>query len=236
METITEAVADKAHRIVIRPTRQVVSRVCLGDIIYMIVYGSQLQSVTRGAGQIIIMSAYDERHALDGLQKLDSQAIGAIYDKYFTEVYRYVRYRLNDDSAAEDIAGDVFVRLLEAAQKKQGPQTSLKGWLIATASNAVNDHLRRQYRRPVEALSESMPDRGPSVHFQVDSREQNRMVQTAYAQLTSEQQHVLALRFGQGYSLEETATHLKKNINAVKALQFRALAALQRQIVEVSHE
>ena len=232
---IAAPVAAKIHPAVIRPG-QTVSGVCLGDILGMIGYGSQTQPVRRGAGQIIIMSAYDERHALDGLQKSDSQAIGAIYDKYFTEVYRYVRYRLNDDTAAEDIASDVFVRLLEAAQKKQGPQSSLKGWLIATASNAVNDHLRRQYRRPVEALSDSMPDGGPSVHFQVDSREQNRMVQTAYAQLTSEQQHVLALRFGQGYSLEETATHLKKNVNAVKALQFRALAALQRQIVEVSYE
>jgi len=232
---IAAPVAAKIHPAVIQ-SGQTVSRVCLGDILGMIGYGSQTQPVRRGAGQIIIMSAYDERHALDGLQKSDSQAIGAIYDKYFTEVYRYVRYRLNDDTAAEDIASDVFVRLLEAAQKKQGPQSSLKGWLIATASNAVNDHLRRQYRRPVEALSDSMPDGGPSVHSQVDSREQNRMVQTAYAQLTSEQQHVLALRFGQGYSLEETATHLKKNVNAVKALQFRALAALQRQIVEVSYE
>ena len=49
-------------------------------------------------------------------------------------------------------------------------------------------------------------------------------------QLTPEQQDVLALRFGQGYSLEETAAHMKKKVNAVKALQFRALAALQRQI------
>jgi RNA polymerase sigma-70 factor (ECF subfamily) len=81
-----------------------------------------------------------------------------------------------------------------------------------------------------------MPDHGPSVHFEVDSREQNRMVQSAYARLTAEQQHVIALRFGQGYSLEETANYLKKNVNAVKALQFRALAALQRQIGEVSYE
>jgi RNA polymerase sigma-70 factor, ECF subfamily len=182
------------------------------------------------------MSVYNERHALDGLQRLDSQAVSAIYDQFFSEVYRYVRYRINDDSIAEDIASDVFVRLLEAVQKKQGPQSSLKGWLIATASHAVNDHLRRQYRRPVEALSDSIPDRGSSVHSQVDAREQNRMVQTAYAQLTSEQQHVLALRFGQGYSIEETAAFLKKNINAVKALQFRALASLQRQIGEVNHE
>ena len=230
---IVVPVTTKTYPTMIQPG-QAGSWVCLDDILGLIAYGSQTQFVTRGARQMTAI--YDERQALDGLRNLDSQAIGAIYDKYFTEVYRYVRYRIDDDTAAEDIASDVFVRLLEAAQKKQGPQSSLKGWLIATASNAVNDYLRSQYRRPVEALPESLPDGGPSVHFEVDSREQNRMVQTAYAQLTSEQQHVLALRFGQGYSLEETANHLKKNINAVKALQFRALAALQRQIREVSYE
>ena len=200
----------------------------------MIAYGAQSKDLKPGAGNP--MSVYDERQVLDDLQRLDSQAIGAIYDQYFSEVYRYVRYRISDDAIAEDIASDVFVRLLEASQKRQGPQSSLKGWLIATASHAVNDHLRRQYRRPVEGLSESLPDRSASVHSEVDSREQNRLVQSAYARLTSEQQHVLALRFGQGYSLEETAAHLKKNLNAVKALQFRALASLQRQIGEVNYE
>lgn len=182
------------------------------------------------------MSSYDEQGALDGLGRLDSQSIGAIYDQYFPEVYRYVRYRINDDAAAEDIASDVFVRLLEASQKRQGPQSSLKGWLIATASHAVNDHLRRRYRRPTEALSDALPDQSSSVHAEVDLREQNRAVQSAYAQLTSEQQHVLALRFGQGYSLEETASYMQKNVNAVKALQFRALAALQRMIGEVKND
>jgi RNA polymerase sigma-70 factor (ECF subfamily) len=205
-----------------------------GDILHMIAYGNLLKFVKTGAGKK--MSIFDERLALDGLQRLDSQAIAAIYDQYFAEVYRYVRYRINDDTTAEDIASDVFMRLLEAAQKRQGPQSSLKGWLIATASHAVNDYLRKEYRRPVEALSDSLPDRSVSVHSEVDAREQKRVVQSAYAQLTSEQQHVLALRFGQGYSIEETAVHLKKNINAVKALQFRALAALQRQIREVNYE
>ena len=40
------------------------------------------------------MSIYNEQRALEGLRKLDSQSIGAIYDHYFPEVYRYVRYRL----------------------------------------------------------------------------------------------------------------------------------------------
>lgn len=182
------------------------------------------------------MPADHEQQALDGLHKLDSQAIGAIYDQYFSDVYRYVRYRINDDTIAEDIASDVFVRLMEAVQKRQGPQSNLKGWLIATASHVVNDHLRRQYRRPVEELADSMADDSPGIHAEIDRREQNSMVRNAYAQLTAEQQHVLALRFSQGYSVEETATHLKKNLNAVKALQFRALASLQRLIGEVNYE
>jgi len=182
------------------------------------------------------MTINDDTHSIDGLARLDSQSIGAIYDRYFVEVYRYVRYRINDETAAEDIASDVFVRLLEAVQKRQGPQSNLRGWLIATASNAVNDHLRRRYRRPTETLSETMPDEGSSVHAQVDLREQNRVVREAYALLTSEQQHVLALRFGLGLSLEETAAQMQKNANAIKALQFRALASLQRQMGEVSYE
>jgi len=187
-------------------------------------------------GNAQTMTVYDERSALSGLRDLDSRSIGAIYDRYYPEVHRYVRYRINDDTVAEDIASDVFVRLLEASQKSRGPETNLKGWLIATASNVVNDHLRRQYRRPTEALSDALPDANTNVRVEVDQREQNRAVRAAYELLTTEQQHVLALRFGQGYSLEETALHMKKKVNAVKALQFRALAALQRFIGEANHE
>ncbi len=213
---------------------QVVRLVCLSDILQLRETRFLPIFPTRGAAHIMI--DFNEQRALDGLQSLDSQAIGAIYDNYFPEIFRYVRYRLSDESTAEDIASDVFVRLLDAAQKKHGPQTNLRGWLIATASNAVNDHHRRHYRRPVQELSESMADHGPTVHAEIDSREQNRLVLGAIAQLTEEQQHVLALRFGQGYSIEETAALMKKNINAVKALQFRALASLQRQVGEVSYE
>jgi len=182
------------------------------------------------------MNMKGQLYAMDEPLKLDRQTMGAIYNQYFSEVYRYVRYRINDDSGAEDIASEVFVRLLEAVQKKQGPQTNLKGWLIATASNAVNDRLRRQYRRPTETLLETMLDEDANVQAQVDLREQTRAFRLAFDKLTSEQQHVLALRFGLGYSLEETAESLSKKSNTVKGLQFRALATLQRHMGEVGHE
>lgn len=182
------------------------------------------------------MTSITEQQHVSRLDGLDSKSIGAVYDQYFSEVYRYVLYRVGDESLAEDMASDVFIRLLEAVKSGRGPESNLKGWLIGTASHIISDHLRKKYRRSKEELPESLPDLGLSPASEVDQREQNRMVRGAYSKLTAEQQDVLALRFGAGYSLEETASRMDKNVNAVKALQFRALAALQREIGEVDYD
>jgi RNA polymerase sigma-70 factor (ECF subfamily) len=183
-----------------------------------------------------IMSAMDGNQKTKDIRELNVQAIGAVFDQYFSEVYRYVLYRVGDQTLAEDLASDVFIRLLEAVRGGHGPDSNLKGWLIGTASHVVTDHMRKKYRRPETELPASLPDLEPGPASEVDQRERNRAVQAASAKLTPEQQHVLTLRFGQGYSLEETAAFMNKNVNAVKALQFRALAALQREIGEVDYE
>jgi RNA polymerase sigma-70 factor (ECF subfamily) len=156
--------------------------------------------------------------------------VSTIHGRYFPELYRYARYRLGDPATAEDVASEALVRLLEAVAAGSGPTTSLRGWLLGTAANLINDHLRRRYGRPEGLLSEQMAADEPTPHDRVEGSEKMRAVRAAMLQLTVDQQHVLALRFGSGYSLEETAAILKKKSNAVKALQFRALAALRRAI------
>ena len=56
---------------------------------------------TQSRGTAKIMPIKNEPQATDGLHKLDPQVIGAIYDRYFPEIYRYVRYRINDDVVAD---------------------------------------------------------------------------------------------------------------------------------------
>jgi RNA polymerase sigma-70 factor (ECF subfamily) len=180
------------------------------------------------------MSISIEQNELDGLRHLAPQSISAIFDRYYPDVYRFVRYRLNDEAVAEDIASDVFVRLLEAAKAGHGPDTNLKAWLLSTASHIVTDHLRKHYRRPTEDLPETMPDHDtPDPSLDYEHKERDRRLKKAMSTLTEEQQNVLAFRFTQGYSLEETASLMKKNINAIKQLQFRALAALNRVMGEI---
>lgn len=169
---------------------------------------------------------------LDSLRDLDAQAIGIIYDRYSVEVFRYVRYRLDDEHTAEDIASDVFVQLIEACRRGRGPDMNIKAWLLSTAAHMVTDQIRRTYRRPHAQITDDVADLTGTPPDQFDQREQARHFREAYARLTDEQQHVIALRFGEGFSLEETAGVLGKKVNAVKALQFRAMAALQRSMQE----
>ena len=178
------------------------------------------------------MSLSTDQNQLDGLSRLDPQVIGTVYDRYYPDVYRFVRYRLGDTIVAEDIASEVFVRLLEAVNAHHPPQTSLKAWLLGTAAHMVSDHYRQKYRRPTDELPETLPDGLPDPLLEVEQRERSLHLQTAMSTLTEDQQNVLALRFGQGYSLDETASLMNKNVNAVKQLQLRALAALNRSAGE----
>jgi RNA polymerase sigma-70 factor (ECF subfamily) len=167
---------------------------------------------------------------LSDLRQLEPQALGALHDRYFPELYRYARYRLGDSDSAEDAASEVFLRLLEAIHGARGPRSSLRGWLYGTLRHIVDDHYRAAYAR-AETEPPAVPDSdAPDTAFEVAERQ--RQVRRAMSQLTSEQQHVLALRFGGAYSLQETAELMGRNVNAVKALQFRALQALRRGLAK----
>jgi RNA polymerase sigma-70 factor (ECF subfamily) len=168
----------------------------------------------------------------EALGDLDPRAITAIYNQYFLEIFRYVRYRLDDDALAEDISSEVFFCLLKAVKTGRAPSVNLRGWLIGTARHMIIDHLRREHRHPNEAISDALEFNGDGPSEEVEQRFASHALHEALVQLTEDQQQVLALRFGQGYSLEETAAVMKKQANAVKALQFRALNALQRRLGE----
>jgi RNA polymerase sigma-70 factor (ECF subfamily) len=178
----------------------------------------------------------EEQATLIRLRALDPQAITKVHNAYFPIVYRYTRYRLGDEVVAEDLASEAFIRLLEALHAGRGPNASLRGWLMRTASNLVNDYYRAAYNKPTESLDEAISTGYGDPVSHSERSDQREALRMALSKLTSKQQHVLALRFGSGCSLTETAEIMRKKTNAVKQLQFRALAALRNNISGLSNE
>jgi len=176
----------------------------------------------------------DERQLLKSLRQLEPEAITEIHNRFFPDVFRYARYRLGDLFIAEDIASETFIRLIDALHKGKGPRNSLRGWLMGTTSNLINDHFRSSYAQPVDDIHESLqienPGGNPALSY--EQSDQAQMIRKALQALPKTQQHVLALRFGSGYSLAETAEIMDKKTNAIKQLQFRALTALRQELGE----
>ncbi len=168
---------------------------------------------------------------LERALSLDTQALARLHDRCYPVVYRYVRYRLEDEQLVEDISSEVFLRLLDHIHRHKGEIRDLRAWLLGTASNLINEHLRQKYRRRTENLTDHETlSSNEDVHHAAEQSDRRKAVRQAMHHLTNEQQHVLALRFSQDLSIEETARLMNKTTGAVKVLQFRALAAIRKII------
>ncbi len=180
--------------------------------------------------QMVTPSVPTEAELLAQARRLDARALGQIHDQYYPELYRFALYRTDDPDAAQDIVSEVFVRLLDALHKQRAPQTTLRGWLFGVAAHLVADHFRRKPRESTP-LDEDWVSNG-STSAEAETRLQKQAVRRALQRLTAEQQDVLGLRFGDGFSVEQTAEALGKSVTAVKALQFRASESLRRALAE----
>jgi RNA polymerase sigma-70 factor, ECF subfamily len=160
---------------------------------------------------------------------LDPEALVAIYDEYSTRIYSYIYHRTGDAAAAEDLTGDVFVRMLEALQTERAWTTSLQGWLYRIAHNLVVDHFRRQSKRDGPELDERwMSSDDPTTSF--EGLFSSHQLRTAMRFLTEEQRQVIVLKFAEGLSNVEVAEVMDKTEGAIKALQHRALEAMRRVV------
>ncbi|MCA9875290.1 MAG: sigma-70 family RNA polymerase sigma factor [Anaerolineales bacterium] len=173
----------------------------------------------------------DELLLLDRARSLDPDALTEIHNLYYAPLFRYILMRVNDHALAEDLTSDVFIRLLSALRDHTAPRNTLKGWLFAVASRVVNDHYRQHYRYPQTELDESVPAQQEMADERIENILSKEALREAVTELTEDQQNTLALRFGFGMSIQETAQVMDKSEGSIKMLQARAVAALARRLL-----
>jgi len=174
-----------------------------------------------------------EAEVIRRAQAGDPEAVGWLYDRYYLSIYRYLRIRVESQEAAEDLAAEVFVRMIEHLPRYQARGRPFLAWLYTVARNLLTDYYRSQRGAPLDLPD---PERGrgdEGMMERIEARAQQDCLWRALRQLTPEQQEVLFHRFFEGRSVEETARLMGKQPGAIKALQHRALAALRRRMEEM---
>lgn len=174
-------------------------------------------------------SVVSETELLQRAHAFDRQALAEIYDLYSPGLYRYALRLLGEAPAAEDCVAETFSRFLHALRRGKGPRDYLQAYLYRVAHNWITDQYRRQPPPAVE-LDEQHPDPAADPEEAAARHIRQARLRQALQHLTPDQRQVIALKFLEGWENEQIARVLGKPVGAVKSLQHRALARLQRHL------
>ena len=168
--------------------------------------------------------------------KSDPAAFGELYDRYAAQIYRFVRARIRDESAAEDITAEVFLSALRHIKSYRDQGRPFSCWLYRIAINAIASHYRGQ--RSALSLDDQLGLVSPLLDplDEVVDRERLRTIWQAVDALPVQQRAAMILKFSEDMTMEEIGGVLGKSPAAAKLLVYRAMQRLRRELAPATVE
>lgn len=174
----------------------------------------------------------NEKKLLQKARNLDRAALAAIYDEYSDKLFAYAVRRVGNAQQAEDFVAETFHRFLKALESGGGPDDHLQAYLYRITHNLITDYYRRSPPPPLELEEDQhSEDLDQPASILADQLKAER-VRKALQHLTPGQQQVILLRYVEGFSNQEIAQTMDKTVGAVKAQHHRAIASLERLLVD----
>ena len=176
-----------------------------------------------------VRAAPEVRSLVVRAQAGDREALEELYLTHFDRIYSYLHLSVGNRHDAEDLTTQTFLRMLEAIGRFRWQSVPFSAWLFRIAHNLAIDHFRARRRvQPEEEVPEPPGQEESSAEQQaMESIGQAGML-TLIERLSMEQRQVLTLKFLFGFANADVAGILDKTEGAVKSLQHRALASLQK--------
>jgi RNA polymerase sigma-70 factor (ECF subfamily) len=171
------------------------------------------------------------RELVERAQRGDRSALEELYLLHFDRIYSYLHMSVGSRHDAEDLTTQTFVKMLEAIGRFQWRSVPFSAWLFRIAHNLAMDHFRASRRwQPEEEIPEAVQGEETSAEEQALVSLGETSMLELIDRLSPEQRQVLTLKFVFRFSNGETAAILEKTEGAVKSLQHRALASLQKHV------
>jgi RNA polymerase sigma-70 factor, ECF subfamily len=180
-----------------------------------------------------VARADDLRRLVELAQQGDREALESLYLLHFDRIYSYLHMSVGNRHDAEDLTTQTFLKMLEAIGRFRWRSAPFSAWLFRIAHNLAMDHFRATRRwQPEEQVPEPEDLAESSAEEAALESIGRRSMLELIENLSMEQQQVLTLKFVFSFSNVEAGTILGKSEGAVKSLQHRALASLQKQLAQ----
>ena len=152
-----------------------------------------------------------------------------LYIEYKPIVMAYISARVTCNEDAEDICGDVFVKLFSLLESYDEKRASVSTLLYKITHDAVIDYYRR--KREHDELSEDHAVLPSSEDIIMDRERADELIK-ALSKLPQQQRDILILRFYRGWTLVRIAEEMGLSYNKVVSRQNSAFKALREMLCE----
>jgi len=185
------------------------------------------------------MPAYAELSDAELIERLrtdDLDALGALFDRYYAQIYRTAMAITHENPVAEDIAQDCFLKLHHYANRID-TSLPLAPWLYRVTVNLSYTWIARQKKRSISL--EALVDQLMSPPWQApeqlaESTEIQEQVRAAVRDLHFNQRVVVVLHYLSGLSLDDIAEILDCPVGTVKSRLYYARENLRHRLSETA--
>ncbi len=162
----------------------------------------------------------------------DRAALDATLRKAWRIVYLRALTHIRDQAAAEDVAQEVFRRVLTRLSTRDDGVAIEQAYLTQAARNFLQDQWRTagQHRADDTAVARDPSGVPADPEEEVLRRIEGDEAMVALSTLSTAQRQVLRLRLFEGLTAEETAAVLGRNAEWVRQTQRRALRTLRDRL------
>lgn len=148
-----------------------------------------------------------------------------LYKENYSLVFNYVRYLVVDQTAAEDITSEAFLKAARSFKRFDPSRAKFSTWVITIARNCAFDYF--DANKPTAVLDDvpegaySAPDAFVGHLSDVD------LVTRLLATLDEDERELVFLKYHEGLRNTEIATQLQMNQSTVSTKLSRAIAKMR---------
>ena len=171
------------------------------------------------------------RCAGEGGSKRVPLAAEEVYERFDEDLRTFVRSRVGDPDATEDVLQDVYLKI-HARIGTLRDEEKVGAWVFRVARNAVNDFYRS--RKPTQELGE-VPEASPDPEGEDLERRLFKSVRDMLDGLPPEHRQALYLTEYEGLTQKELAERLGIGLSGAKSRVQRARTRLKAMLLDCCH-
>lgn len=162
------------------------------------------------------------------------EIFAGLYDEFMPKVFRFIRYKVNDERITEDLTSTVFEKALVNFSKYSSDRAAFSTWIFSIARNTLIDYYRTDKTRKQVSLDEAaeIPLQDLSPHEEIEKKAEQECLRRCLLRLPEDDQEIIRLKFAAEFNNRQIARMLGLSESNVGVRLFRVVKKLREDFGE----